>query len=457
MSDDEEESEEEVVQEQQPVEIETQQFEEPADEEAAVSTQSSPVRKLIGYAMGIQYSLSEKDFGNLLNNAGVQYKKIECELIDNKFCGKAKVFFEDSVNMDNFLKLNDTNYNGFPLRTKVWEERGGHKNDRQVGGRRGGNDRGDRRGGDRRGDRDGDYARPARRPMGTSDVRNLGDDNFPGRGGPRREYPNRSNSNRPDKEAPLPSPPAGRPKLNLQPRTLPVETIGKLNSPSSSSIFGAGKAQDVFEYEQKAKETDTTTTNPPPAPSTTDAEVAKAEEGVGKLAISVGEENGNPIDDLIDQPPTATSTTSQKSSARGRANNHKDKKRFDHHVKVTASQEESSQPEQQQKDKPYRHGNGNGNGTPIDGHEKKKYKDNKGGKKDHKKKENGKPAVEETPKVEEDVVPSDFTVISSKSKAKVTTNINNASTPKATTTTGSTGQGKVVTKNAFAAFDSDSD
>ncbi len=256
MSDDEEE--EEVVEEQQPEVQQEEQAEqqvEDAAEEEPVSAHPSPAKRLIGYATGIQFSFTEKDFGKFLNESNVQYQHIEYESNEyNKFNGKAKVFFDDSTSLDNFLRLNETDINGVIFRTKVWEKRGGRP-DRDRGGRGRGNDRGDRdrRGG--RGERDnrdrdggGDY-RPARRNPGTSDARNLpgGDEEFGGRGGFRREQSTRSNKS--DKEAPLPSPPAGRPKLNLQPRTLPVETIGKLNSPSSSSIFGAGKAQDVFEYE----------------------------------------------------------------------------------------------------------------------------------------------------------------------------------------------------------------
>lgn len=251
MSDDEEE--EEVVEEQQPEvqpEEEAQQQVEDVAEEGPTSAHPSPAKRLIGYVSGIQFSLTEKDFGKFLNDSNIQFQQIEYELNEyNKFNGKAKVFFDDSASMDNFLKLNETDINGVILRTKVWEKRGGRP-DRDRGGRFRGNDRGerDRRGGRDNRDRDGGDYRPARRNPGTSDARNVpAEEEFGGRGGFRREQSTRSNKS--DKEAPLPSPPAGRPKLNLQPRTLPVETIGKLNSPSSSSIFGAGKAQDVFEYE----------------------------------------------------------------------------------------------------------------------------------------------------------------------------------------------------------------
>lgn len=282
MSDDEEE--EEVVEEQQPEEQQQeeqpQQQVEDAAEETHASAYPSPARRLTGYATGIQFSFTETDFGRFLNDSNVQYQKIEYELneLNNKFNGKAKVFFDDNSSLDNFLKLNETDINGVMLRTKIWEKRGGRP-DRGGRGGRGGrdNDRGDRRGGDRRGERDnyrdqrdnyrdqrdnfrdrerdgGDYRSAPRRNVGTSDARNLGDEEFGGRGGGLRREPS-TRSNKSDKDAPLPSPPApaaSRPKLNIQPRTLPVETIGKLPgaSPSSSSIFGAGKAAlDVFTFE----------------------------------------------------------------------------------------------------------------------------------------------------------------------------------------------------------------
>lgn len=45
-----------------------------------------------------------------------------------------------------------------------------------------------------------------------------------------------------------PAAPAVRPKLNLAPRTLPLEIIGKPEV-KKAEIFGGGKAHDEAEYE----------------------------------------------------------------------------------------------------------------------------------------------------------------------------------------------------------------
>lgn len=264
-SDDEEEEEEEEVEEQQPVaeevqarEEEYEQEQERVEVEQIRSAPASPNRKAVGYARGIKYTMSEKDFGKLLNEEQVEFEKIEYEFDDsNKFTGKAKVFLANSVSVDNFLKLNEVEINGVLLRTKLWEPNVGKKRPERGAGGRGGEfggrgDRFDRPGRGGRDERDNTMDRRGpRRGPGSGDARNMPDNDYKQR--PRdhrdsRPAPLTKSRDENDTTAPIAFS-ATRPKLNLQPRTLPVEIIGKLPQPSPSSsqtnIFGSGKPQDL--------------------------------------------------------------------------------------------------------------------------------------------------------------------------------------------------------------------
>jgi len=503
LSDDEEEEDEEVV-EEQPIEeplAAEQQVEEQQQEEEEVqipSAQSSPHRQLIGYARGIKYSCKVEDFGRLLNEEGVQFETIEYEMDDqNRFAGKAKVFITDSDSMDNFLKLDEREINGVFLRTKIWERpfkqdrRQGQGQDRRQGGQ-GGQDRrpreGDRRGGRDGGDRDRqrddrqrDYdSRPARRLPGSGDARNLSNEDNSGGferssggfdnrntgrgagGGGRREPQNRPKSVRIDNDntsQSLPTPPAAsRPRIMLQPL---IDLIGKpLNSPSSS-IFGAGKPQDINEYEKKKSKDQQDVVLPPSAPAA-EISISKSSdnitESVEKLQITVEEvqttttaASTDALDEVVEQPPTTSTTGSQSSKRR-----QKDYKKRSDSEHANNKDEAAASPEYQNKPR-------NKDNTSNKDKESKQPRDkkfngekkpfNKKEKKDHNK---AAPVVEQVPVVEEEVIPSDFTVIGNKYKAKPAAAVVK-STPvaAATTTTSQPSKPAVALKNAYAGLLSD--
>lgn len=207
---------------------------------------------LSGMMMNIKYSATEDDVRHFLESNNCKIRNIEFFFRDNEFTGRARIDFIDKVSFDQFLALHDKPWDGKPIITKVYEER----TPRSTGGRYGGSSsrgggRGDRREG--RGDRRDDRNINKTSSRDSRDGQRYGD--F--RKSNSREDKFDSRPKRPERDAkPIakipeePEAPKERPRVILQPRTKPLETIGKTDK--TSDIFGGGKPHDEFAYEVSA-------------------------------------------------------------------------------------------------------------------------------------------------------------------------------------------------------------
>lgn len=219
------------------------------------------VASLIAYVTVSGSSATRDDVGNFFQSKGCSIKNLDFTVFDNR-PSTAIIEFRDPESMDICLRLNGEAFQGNPIRTQVFEprEKGqgrgpqglAHGQGHLQGGRggqqqhRGGEDRfsGRKTSGPPRDDSRGDAR---------GDVR--GDGRGGGRGGSgfsrdRHERSAPGPGPYPAKEAAAPAPPASRPKLVLQPRTLPVEIIGKtVADETKPDIFGGGRPHDELQYE----------------------------------------------------------------------------------------------------------------------------------------------------------------------------------------------------------------
>lgn len=147
----------------------------------------------------------------------------------------ATMQFKDAESLSIALSLNGEQFLGIPIRTKVYEVRSHQqqpapRQHQQQGQGRGGGYRDAPRGNRNEEDRFPGRRQDTGRGEGGR-----------GRGGSSRERP----------IAPAPAAvPATRPKLNLAPRTLPVDLIGKAVAVETKpDIFGGGKPHDEIVYE----------------------------------------------------------------------------------------------------------------------------------------------------------------------------------------------------------------
>lgn len=96
--------------------------------------------------------------------------------------------------------------------------------------------------------------------------------------------------------------PKERPRIQLAPRTLPVETIGKLDKTAQVNIFGQGKPQDETEYEARRRQQLEQQQQSKGAEDQTADGLDKAVEE--KLAIAVPEAPADKAEVAPPQPPT---------------------------------------------------------------------------------------------------------------------------------------------------------
>ena len=234
----------------------------------ATGYSSRPPTGTIGFLSGVRYSASKDDVEKFLADHNVRIDKIELQNDANtgKFMGKAIIYCLDNANLLTFLNLDGASLLGMTVSTKVYEirrqrsfnnnntprERGsgdvrnsgppsgssrGDRGDRNSGR----NDRGDRR--DNRGDRGdrGDYNRGGRSNGGRNGAPSISP--IPGSGS--ADGVTEGGEKSPNQRE--------RPRLILQPRTLPVESNTKPTF-AGSDIFGGAKPRDEFEYEKKKQQ-----------------------------------------------------------------------------------------------------------------------------------------------------------------------------------------------------------
>eukprot|EP01039_Chlorochromonas_danica_P010286 gene10286-11383_t len=205
---------------------------------------------LSGFVSGIKYSANEDDFGHFLASANCHVTNIrfQTDRESHRFNGKAVIQLADEESMQAFLSLDGTQYLGMSLRTKPNEQRqyGGDRDFTRGGGRGGGRGRsGDQGRGDYREQRDS------------------------GRGPQRDRRGGRGGDRAPREEVEEEEGPKERPKINLLPRSVPVNPENRPDR--TSAIFGGGRPHDEQEYEERKKTLATTT---PEAEATSTAEVA---------------------------------------------------------------------------------------------------------------------------------------------------------------------------------------
>lgn len=214
-----------------------------------------PSNATIGFLSGVKFSARRDDIEKFLTEQNVQFEKLEPQMDTSgetpRFLGKVIVYCIDHANLLAFIALDGQSLMGMSVTTKVYEVRGGMGKQRGgrgssdarngsrdgpssgSGGRR---ERDSNRGGGRGGDRDRERERPPRSARGGPSGSGKGGELSPGVAASGEDV----------KE---------RPRLQIQPRTLPVETIGlPINQSPKVDIFGGAKPRDEFEYEKKKQQ-----------------------------------------------------------------------------------------------------------------------------------------------------------------------------------------------------------
>lgn len=209
-----------------------------------------PVRpeQYIAYISSINPAATRTDVGRFFEEKSCAIANLDVHLVPNRN-STATMEFKDANSLSIALTLNGETFQGIPIRTKVFEVRShqpshhggpGLRQQPQQGGRGGGFR--DNRDAPRGPGRNEEERFPGRR-------QDAGRDGGRGRGGgagTSRERPMREAASAPA----APPVPATRPKLNLAPRTLPVDLIGKaVAEETKPDIFGGGKPHDDALYE----------------------------------------------------------------------------------------------------------------------------------------------------------------------------------------------------------------
>ena len=210
----------------------------------------------------INYAASRKDVGVFFEKKGCKIANLDLNTRpDGTFAGSAVMEFNDRDSMGLGLRMNGELFMDKALRTKAWEERprrhlgaeggGPHRDGRgrhaggrlDSGGRSTGNDHYQHQENfrHRQQQEQRDYARKGRDFNQSGPPRDFRDR------GPARDR-SREGDHRVSKDPAHVPPAAERPRIVLQPRTLPLEDVGKVTV-APTSIFGAGKPQDETRYE----------------------------------------------------------------------------------------------------------------------------------------------------------------------------------------------------------------
>mmetsp|Transcript_15726 Transcript_15726/g.34768 ORF Transcript_15726/g.34768 Transcript_15726/m.34768 type:complete len:650 (+) Transcript_15726:120-2069(+) len=196
--------------------------------------------------ISIHVDVTRLEIGEYLVSKGCSLANVELPLEkDGKTpAGMAIVRFKDWESLIMCLKLSGEKIRGTAIRASVFEDRAADKRDTRQGNRP-----------DDRAARDEGRPMPGRRTANAAPLE------------PRKQ----ASSARVE--------PPSRPKLNLQPRSLPLETIGKTVS-AKPDIFGGGKAHDEASYAVTQKEKKIAVVEkkaaPEPAPSAPAATAAAA-------------------------------------------------------------------------------------------------------------------------------------------------------------------------------------
>lgn len=209
----------------------------------AKTTSSQPVRseQYIAYISSINPAATRKDVGLFFEEKSCAIANLDVHCTPNRN-STATMEFKDANSLAIALSLNGETFQGIPIRTKVFEIRPGYQRQQQApqGGRGGFRDNRDAPRGPGRSEDDRFQGRR----------QDAGRDGGRGRGGAgtSRERPATREGT---VSAPVAPPvPATRPKLNLAPRTLPVDLIGKaVAEETKPDIFGGGKPHDDALYE----------------------------------------------------------------------------------------------------------------------------------------------------------------------------------------------------------------
>lgn len=297
-------SDEEVQQPVSPTPVVTETA--PAPRPSRAPAKSTP---MIGLMLGINYDAHIEDVEDFLSHNEIKFVHIEMlEGKDGHFSGRAKIEFSEDSSFERFIGLNGAEFMNKDIITKEWESR-----ERAP---RGGN------GGRRGGDRDRDDRRPRPTSGAFNDARKQpheyaprSDRDFPPRGN--RDYPprergergdrdrhsnNRDRNNNQSNSTTAASAPAERPRLQLAPRTKPIEEIGKPEA--RADIFGGGRPHDELEFQRRKQ-----------VEKSTDA----AEEVTGTEQPSTASENNN-------NSKKGRKENSKPASAGGEKRERKDKK-----------------------------------------------------------------------------------------------------------------------------------
>eukprot|EP01038_Epipyxis_sp_PR26KG_P005000 gene5000-6985_t len=215
----------------------------------------------------VNFKATEQDVNNFFSTNGCNINHLELLLGGNgKPTGSAIIEFSDLKSLDICISLNNAVFLGRKIVTQVFsteqlrQENQREENQRNNDYRQNNyNDNG--RGGRYRDNRGGERVRENQDYRSNNSNRdgNQRDGNHNRNNGRRSDHNNNDRGygrqNQTQNSASVvdePPPPAVRPKIIIQPRTLPVETIGVPIKPSG--IFGEGKPQDVSQYEERKKQ-----------------------------------------------------------------------------------------------------------------------------------------------------------------------------------------------------------
>jgi RNA recognition motif-containing protein len=218
----------------------------------------------VAFVGNLPFSMTDDDICNFFHGGGCDVKGAILKLDDSgRPKGSALVEFHDRKSLETALEANDHQIDGRSIRVDVDNRRPKSFGGGRTGGSRfedrghpshdrGGRDRSNRYG-DNRGDRPPRRDHPNHPKTRDSSMRSGDRDRDRGRDrgidtaieGTMAKVAIGEG----DGQGALPPPPpATRPKINIQPRTLPVETIGKIAA-TNEKIFGGGKPHDEKLYE----------------------------------------------------------------------------------------------------------------------------------------------------------------------------------------------------------------
>ena len=204
----------------------------------------------IAFVSSINFTVTRNEIGAFFESKGCAISRLDLLFTDDgKSKGSAVIEFKNKESLNICLGLNGEKVKGIQIRTKVYDMRPADANRSRDVHKSGGDVRSLARDGKTsRNDNDNEERFPGRRIGGGPPGAGPGAIRGGGRAG-QGSAGDRERGSRERESAPAPVP-ASRPRIVLQPRSLPLETIGKeVSDATKPDIFGGGRPHDELVYE----------------------------------------------------------------------------------------------------------------------------------------------------------------------------------------------------------------